>query len=291
VNSETAYYNGDMYKNVLAAVNEFTNSEITARYAMALAKSCKASLSLVFATEDRVDREAFRQAESAIGRLFIEAEDQHVEVRSIIEKGEPLKKIRDIVNQNDIDIVFISTRREDVSKRFFVRTHARELMIKLPCSVAMVRIVHMGKIHPGNILVPLRGRMTHHEERACFVARLAETFNAQVTLFHQQSPITRFFRGEIPLKPPDREDHMPKDIEEFIGCLTRYHISHEKRSGYGTLSKAITIEAAHRRNDLIVMGASERSLLKSIMSGNPVEEVLRETPCNLIILRPAHKTG
>jgi hypothetical protein len=35
------------------------------------------------------------------------------------------------------------------------------------------------------------------------------------------------------------------------------------------------------------MGASERSLLRSIISDNPVENVLRETPCNLIILRPS----
>ncbi|MEW6054190.1 MAG: hypothetical protein AB1552_10465 [Nitrospirota bacterium] len=34
------------------------------------------------------------------------------------------------------------------------------------------------------------------------------------------------------------------------------------------------------------MGASERSLLGGIVRGNPVEEVLRETPCNLIILGP-----
>jgi nucleotide-binding universal stress UspA family protein len=289
VNSEEDYYNGVMYKTILSAVNESTNSEITARYAIALAKSCKASLSLVFVAEDKLERPAFRQAESAIERLFIEAEKHHVEVKSIIDKGDPLKKIRDIVTQNSIELAFTSTRREDVSKRFFVRTRAREFMLKLPCSVAMVRIVHMGKIHPRNILVPLRGHMTHHEERACFVAKLAETFNAQVTLFHQHSPITSFFRGEVPLKPPDREDHMPKDIEEFIGCLKRYHIAHERRSGYGTLSGAITIEAAHRQHDLIVMGASERSLLRSIMSGNPVEEVLRETPCNLIILRPRHK--
>jgi len=37
------------------------------------------------------------------------------------------------------------------------------------------------------------------------------------------------------------------------------------------------------------MGASERSLLSSILKGNPVEEVLRETPCDLIILKPRHE--
>jgi nucleotide-binding universal stress UspA family protein len=280
-----------MYKRILAGVNEFTNSEIAARYAIALAKSCKAALFLVFVAEDKMDKEVFRQAESAIERLFIEAQGHNIEVRSIIEKGNPLTKISDIVNQNKIEIAFTSTRREDVSKRFFVRTMARELMIKLPCSVAMVRVVRMGKIHPQKILVPLRGHMTFLEERACFIAKLAQAFNAQVTLFHQHRPITSFFHGEIPLKPAERERSIPKDIEEFKGCLKRYDIGHSETTGYGTISRAITIEAAHRRNDLIVMGASERSLFKSITSGNPVEEVLREAPCNLIILRAKHKTA
>ncbi len=280
-----------MYKKILAAVNEFTNSESSTCYAITLSQSCQAKLFLVFIAHKGIAKETFKQAESAIKRLLAETDGRGIEVESIIERGDPFQKIYDMVSKDHIDIVFTATRREDVSKRFFVKTFARELMIKLPCSVAMVRVVRMGKIHPKNILVPLRGHMTHLEERACFVAKLAQAFNAQVTLFHQHSPITSFFHGEIHLKPAEREEYIPKDIEEFIGCLKRYDIGHEKRTGYGTISRAITIEAAHRRNDLIVMGASERSLFKSITSGNPLEEVLRETPCNLIILRPKHKTG
>ncbi|MBU2578347.1 universal stress protein, partial [Patescibacteria group bacterium] len=198
-------------------------------------------------------------------------------------------KIHDMVRKDHIDIVFTATRRQDVSKRFFVKTLAREFMVKLPCSVAMVRVVHMGKIHPKNILLPLRGKMTHLEERACFVAKLAQGFGSSVTLFHSPRPITSFFHGEIHLKPSLIEERIPKDIEKFTECLNRYTVPHDKRTGYGRISRSITIEAAHRRNDLIVMGASERSLLRSIISGNPVEDVLRETPCNLIILRPKHE--
>ena len=279
-----------MYKKILAAVNEFTNSESAARYAIALSQSCQAKLFLVFIAQEGIDKDTFRQAESALERLLAETDGRRIEVESIIERGDPSQTIYDMVNKDRIDIVFTATRREDVSKRFFVKTLARKLMIKLPCSVAVVRVVRMGGIHPKNILVPLRGHMTHLEERACFVAKLAQAFNAQVTLFHQHSPITSFFHGQILLKPAEREEYIPMDIENFTECLKRYDIGHEKRTGYGTLSRSITIEAAHRRNDLIVMGASERSLLKNIMSGNPVEEVLRETPCNLIILRPKHET-
>ena len=85
---------------------------------------------------------------------------------------------------------------------------------------------------------------------------------------------------------PREKRKFPEDIEDFTECLHKYKISHEKKTGYGSVPREITIEAAHRRNDLIVMGASERGLLRSIVSGNPVEQVLRETPCNLIILRP-----
>jgi len=277
-----------MYKKILAAVNEFTNSEIAARYAIALARSCQAKLSLLFVAEDRIDKDALRHAEAAIERLFIEAGNQGVEAECIIEKGDPLKKISEVVQKNKIDIVFNATRREDVERRFFVKTLARDLIIKLPCSVAMARVVRMARAYPKNILVPLRGHMTHVEERACFVAKLAQAIGSKITLFYTSGRITSFFHGEVHIKPAQREKHMPKDMEKFTECLDKYEVHHEKRTGYGTISRAITIEAAHRRNDLIVMGASERSLIKSIISGNPVEDVLRETPCNLIILRPAH---
>jgi nucleotide-binding universal stress UspA family protein len=278
-----------MYKKILVAVNEFINSELAAHYAITLSKSCQAKLFLVFIAQEGIDKNTFKQAESALERLFIEANGRGIEVESITEKGDPLQKIHDLVRNDHIDIVFTSTRREDVTKRFFVKTLTRELMLKLPCSVAMVRVVRMGKMHPKDILVPLRGQMTHLEERACFVAKLAQGFGSSVTLFHSARPITSFFHGEVHLKPSLREKHIPKDVELFIECLNRYTISHEKRIEYGGISRAITIEAAYRRNDLIIMGASERSLLRSIIRGNPVEEVLRETPCDLIILRPRHE--
>jgi len=279
-------YNFNMYKKILAAVNEFTNSELAARYAIALAKSCGSSLSLVFVADKKISTDMFRRAESALERLFLEARSLDVAVESITEKGDPLKKISDLARKNGVDIVFAATRKEDVERRYFLKTLARELAMKLPCALAIVRVVRIDKSYPGNILVPLKGHMTDLEGRSCFVANLAMAFHASVTLFHLTSTITDFFHGETLLNPAQREKRLPDDIVQFTDCLNKYDIRHEKKTGQGSVSRSITIEAAHRRNDLIVMGASERSLLRSITGGNPVEEVLRETPCNLIIFRP-----
>lgn len=275
-----------MYERILAAVNEFTNSEVAARYAMALARSCGASLSLVYVVGEKVDREVFRRAEKALERLFVEAGEQDVDVSSFTERGDPFEKIRDIVRKSRTDIVFAASRKEDMEKRFFLRTLGRKFMISLPCAVAIVRVVRMGKIGPKNILVPIRGRMSRIEERAYFVSKLAEAFGSKVTLFHLMEPITRYFHGEISLSPSQREKQVPKDMERFAECLRVSNIHYEKKTRYGKSAREITIEAAHRRNDLIVMGGSERNILRSFISGNPVETVLRETPCDLIILRP-----
>jgi len=82
---------------------------------------------------------------------------------------------------------------------------------------------------------------------------------------------------------------LPGDISDFMEYLRRYKIDFEERLVPGSIWRSITIEAASKRHDLIIMGASERSLLSSFLKGNPVEDVLRETPCDLIILKPRYE--
>jgi len=278
-----------MYKKILAAVNEHLNSEISARYALNLAKVCRAKFHVCFIAERNMPQTNFNKAENAIKRLFIEAENMNIEAESITETGEPAREIKKIVKHEGMNIVFASTRREDIERRFYAGTVARSLSLNLPCSVALVRVVHMGKIHPGKILVPLKARIDHVKERSCFTAKTAEGFNSKVFVFHAAKPITKFFHGEIHLTPAQWEKRLPADISDFMEHIKRYQIDFEGVLSPGKAAKSITIEAAAKRHDLIIMGASERSLLSSLLSGNPVEEVLKETPCDLIILKPRHE--
>lgn len=273
-----------MYKTILAAVNEYSNSEAAAHYAVGLAQACQAKLILIFVAEEGADLRTLRQAEAALERLFLEAGNKGLEVESIIRKGDPYHDINAVVWEKEVDIAFLATRREDLSRRYFTRTLARRLMLHLPCSVALVRVVHPGRVYPQKILVPFRGRPPHMEEKAYFVGKLAEAFGAEVTVFHAPEVLTRFFRGVRQLSRAEMEKYVPEEIDRFMRYLEQHQLAPEKRLGHGRAGRAITIEAALQRNDLIIMGASQRGLLESMIAGNPVEEVLRETPCNLIIL-------
>jgi nucleotide-binding universal stress UspA family protein len=278
-----------MYNKILAAVNEHLNSEVTSRYALHLARACNAKLYICFIAEKGMSPHDHRTAEDAVNRLSNDALDLNIETERIAEMGNPVAEIGKIVRHENIGIVFASTRREDIEKRFYTGTIARSLSLKLPCSVALVRVVHSGRVHPKRILVPLKARVDHVTERAAFVTRMARAFGSKVFVFHTPKPIEKFFHGEIHLTPPEWEERISHDISHFMEYLKQHDIEHEGRLLPGKTARNITIEAFAKRHDLIIMGASERSLLASLLKGNPVEEVLRETPCDLIILKPRHE--
>ncbi len=278
-----------MYKKILAAVNEHLNSEVSARYALHLAEAAEGRIYIHYVAEKGVSERTFKLAEEAVMRLFKKGREMGVDIESVLDSGDPLEKIRNLVKTEGIDIVFASTRKEDIEKRFYEGTIARKLSLNLPCSVALVRVVHMGRIHPKNILVPLKARMDHIAERLYFAAMLAGAFDSKIHVFHATNPITKFFHGEVHLTPVEWEKKLPRDIALFIEKLKRYDVIHEKRLVPGKAGRNIAVEAAAKRFDLIIMGASERSLITSLLEGNPVERVLRETPCDLIILKARHE--
>lgn len=276
-----------MYSNVLAAINEHVNSEVAGRYAKQLAKEAGAKLFLCSIAEPEQAETKIELAQAAAKRLMHAAREMGVEAEILFAAGDPVARIRQIVRSHDIDIVFISTRHQDVQQRFYAgRTTARRLMHHLTCAVAVMRVVHMGRYHPREILVPLKGKVNSIPERAYFTAMLARAFNARLNIFHVSKPVRKFFSGEMPLTPIEREEQIPPDISRFISHLDGFDIAHEKRFISGTTGKNITIEAASKRRDLIVIGASKRGIIDFLLRGNPMEYVLRETPCNLIILKP-----
>ena len=276
-----------MYRKVLAAVNEHLNSEVAARYAMHLARAAGAKLFLYSVRQPGQTEAAFELARDAAQRLQHRAREIDIDAECLFETGDPVEKIRAIVLAEGIDLVFTATRREDVKHRIIRGgTTARRLLPGLPCSVALVRVVHMGRTHPREILVALKKQIDHIPERSEFTALLAKAFEARVHLFHVTRPVKKFFHGEMHLTPVEWEGKVPPDMSRFIGHLDGYGVDHEKRLSPGKAGKSIAIEAASRRRDLIVMGASERGIIDQLLHRTPVEEVLRETPCNLIILKP-----
>jgi len=275
-----------MYKNVLAAVNEHLNSEVMARYAIEFAREAKAKLYLCYIAEKDTPEDLIAHAETVVNGLATHAETLDIETETVIGAGDSVSKIKEAVRREKIDLAFIATRHKDIERRFFIGTVARRLSLELSSSVALTRIVHFGRIRPKEILVPVKANIAHLAERAYFCATMAKAFDSRAFIFHAEKPIAKFFSGGLAPRSVEWEKFLPDDIKRFIKIMNTYGVKHEKKLFSGAAGPGITIEAATKRSDLIIMGASKRGFLYSFFKGNPVENVLRRTPCNLIILNP-----
>jgi nucleotide-binding universal stress UspA family protein len=149
----------------------------------------------------------------------------------------------------------------------------QHLLRDISVDLAFMRVISMAKPQPRHILVPFGASISDRERRLMFISALARSFHAQVTLFH--------------LPADNTETAMPDDIIQFRQQLQQHAVRVLERSGRGHIGKAISVEAITRHNDLIVLGASERGMLRRLFFGNPAADVMQQPPCNAILFRAA----
>lgn len=276
-----------MYSRILATVNEHLTSEVAGLYSLHIARACNGHLYLAYIAEKGTAEEELKKAEANVKKLFHMAEKNAIRVEAIFDIGDFKKKIIELIERKKIDILFAATSRGGRTGKYNLGSSARALL-RLPVSVCLIRVVHFGRLHPKKILLPLKSEIDHIDERAYFSALLSRAFDSEIHIFHITKPPGRFFHGEMHLMPFELEKNLSKDMLLFIERLRKYGIAFEKKLRHGTPSKDITIEAASRRFDLIVMGASTRRFLSSVLEKSPLEYVMQKTPCNLLIFKPCH---
>jgi len=269
-----------MYRRVLTAVDESLNAHAAARYAIALAQACGATLFVAgVLTPTMTGRGEGAMAQSA-GSIVSEAEERGVPAHLLMERGDAVKTLDLLARTHQIDVVMTASRRHDMEQRYFLRTVPQHLMAVLPCSLIIVRVVHLGLLaHPRQILVPVLGGAFDNAERVYVVSRLAAQFHAGLIVFHALQQARR--RGQaVPHEAGARQ------VGTFVDRLREAGSEPQIRIVSGPLvGEAIMQEAARHRHDLIIMGAGQRSLFSRWRHGNPVEEVMRRTPCDLFVCR------
>jgi nucleotide-binding universal stress UspA family protein len=261
------------YRKIVSVVNEHTVSAVIARYAIALATSCKTALVLYAAHDDSVDESILQHTVHHLDHLYAVASELGIPVTRISEVGKIATLLPIRVREVDADLVFYPLtpyKRYGADEQ---RHIVRHLLRTITSDLAIMRVVTMARPHPGQILVPLDRNISNKERRLLFISTLARSSRARVTLFH--------------LSAERDAQVMPDDIVQFGKLLQQEHVTVLERRGRGDIGKAITVEAVTRRNDLIVLGASARGMLRKLFIGNPAGDIMQHPPCNTILFRPA----
>jgi nucleotide-binding universal stress UspA family protein len=237
-----------------------------------LAASGGSQLVLYSAHDEGGEGSAARHTERHIEHLFNEALALNIAVTRISETGPITRLLPHRIQAEAADLVFYPLPPGERYGAPLQRHTAHHLLQTVRADLAIMRIMHMGKPHPRHILVPLGDVVSDREQRVSFLAMLARSFHAQLTLFH---------------RPDGRRQDSPADFIAVRNALRTHHLPVLERSGRGHIAKAITLEAVSHHNDLIVLGASERGVLRRMFFGNPAGDVMHHPPCNAILFRAA----
>lgn len=268
-----------MYKKIFVVIDEHNYSETAANYGIQLAKHCNAKLYIFSCVKKGISRDFLIKIEEHINRVFLEATKLDIPVETIIEEGVFFDNMLKRIKKEDVDLLLCP-----LSPPHYSEITRFEKM--LPISLALIRIVNMVKPHPANILLPLRGKMENIKEWARFISSISLAFRSKITILHIRKGKKKIDGSDVKFNLIDFHKNIPEDINLLVDYLENQGISIKKRFYHGKVSRSITIEAATKKNDLIVMGISKRGRLKKFLTEDPTYSVLKETPCNLIIFKP-----
>ncbi|NTV48679.1 MAG: universal stress protein [Geobacteraceae bacterium] len=262
------------YRKIFSVINEHTVSTVIARYAISMAAACKAELVLYAAHDKGSNETVLAHTDRHLDHLTTIAFELDIPVTRITEIGDISKLLPKRAQVEGADLVFYPMTPFERYGANLQRHTVHHLLRTVSSDLVIMRAITMAKPHPGHILVPLGKSISDKESRLIFITELARSFHAQVTLFHLSA--VRDAGG------------MPDGITEFRKQLQQRHVTVLERGGSGPLGKAVTVEAITRHNDLIILGATERGLLRRIFFGNPAGDVMHQPPCNAILFRAGH---
>ena len=227
-----------------------------------------------------------KNATYSIDKVLDEARESGIDAEGVVLEGDVVKAIDRYAGANEIDLIIVSTRRPYKDRRFFARSVTSTLMSKLPCSVIAMKITHPGRsVRSKRVLVPVIGDGHWDRERADIVKALVDKFDSKITVFHVIERTDSYIKG---LDKSDKERltaSAEKRVSSFMDELRGRGISVSEKIVLGSkVRDEIISEASHHKYDLIIAGTTMRNIIKRVVSGNPVEEILRDTPCDVMLV-------
>ena len=182
------------------------------------------------------------------------------------------------------------TRGRPRNLAFLAGTVSARLLAADRCSVVAIRVVHPGVLgQPGRVLLPVAG----HPRGARYALPLLRLLGPDLRELHLLL-VRELSRLRFRLLPSATAGRLLDEGQAFVA-----RVEEEVRAALASFDyrldasvvvsddvpKEILVFAAKLRSRLVCLGASERSLPQRLAYGNPIEQILRDAPCDVAVYR------
>ncbi len=259
-----------------------------ARYAMRMAARLPDPRLRVLYVEDRQLSKA--SVEKRLARIEAACAEWSlpIEVTVAPEQTSVAATILGLVPEDPAHFLVCGTRVRQKARGFLADTVSEQLLRVGRCQVLSVRVMQPGLLGgPRSFLVPMSGRPEGIRVGLPFFRLLVPgASEVELLLVHRVSH--RRFRQIGHAEAARLIQHGQQYVSDLKRSLgTELGLPLGRIDGTAVLSddipKEIAIHAGKHRSQLIYMGASVSSLRKRSAYANPIEQVLRDAPCDVAI--------
>lgn len=234
------------------------------------------------------------QEEQYLLHLLHRFELDQPENKIIWKSGEPVETIRDICQEEDIDLLVAGALEKESLVKYVLGGVSRQLSRKVKCSMLMLT---EPSIHPGGFKhLVVEG--TDHPKTANTIAvatDLAKAYEATRMDVIQESDLSKLalVRSEE-LKENEAEHRLEalireedERLEEILRCTDCGSLEIQRERIEGKPGYVISKYAREKKADLLVVNSPDRQLnLLDRVFPHDIEYALADLPCNLLIVHP-----
>lgn len=265
------------------------NADWLSHYAIRLAKRIPEGQVRAVYVEDGTLSE--KQLSSRIDWLAQQAERAPVklEFERVARRRTVAETLLEYIPKGSDSYVVCGTRIRQRHLSFLAGTVSERLLSAERFNVLAVRVVQPGALGlVNNFLIPVTGHPRGFASGVPFIRLFGEDIQrAHVLLVKALDPLRLHNLSPETAERLQREgwDYVHRVQRELCAVLTHpFHLDGSVKISDRAASE-IVLAAKQHRSQLIYVGASERSLSRRLVSGTPIEEILKNAPCDVAIYR------
>jgi nucleotide-binding universal stress UspA family protein len=272
-------------QRLLVPVDGSPESESIFSAIMPLVRSDAPQVSVLYVVEDPED--SFlppARLAKACGALRSAGVNAHLELRQGMAAEEILRAAR----ERKVDLIAMSSHGRGGVVRMIAGSVAEEVLRKteLPILITRPNVV----VHEWNRIVVALDGSERSESILPEAVRLARKLHAEIDVLRVAMPTVAAGAGEAPIIVPP-EDPMPY-LKSVVRGLEKEGVRARAVGLEGRAAQAILSHLEDSKASLLCMTTHGRSGLARLLLGSVAEEVVRKTPCPVLLRRsvPASAT-
>jgi len=200
------------------------------------------------------------------------------------------RTLRQAIPHDPTALLICGTRVKPRRQAFLAGSIAEQLLRMHQCPVLALRVVQPGLLGlPHRLLLPLAGHLDRFTRFWPILQRLAPQLHR--LYFLRTVPVSDLAQ---PYQSPARQNQLLLESENYLDqicaelkeriCAPSFAIDRRVLIS-SDWAHQVLIEASRLKTQMLLLGASERSLAHRIFHSQKLEQVLRETPCDVGIYR------